>query len=523
MRKTYTLLVFTLLMNSFFISSAQVQFQKLYHLNPINGNNIIQNSDSSYVLASEVNLALKSGAKVSKLDKNGNYLWQHFYKRDDYQTNKVNTLLKTFDGGYLVGGHYSITGSNNGFLNKVDSSGNLQWSKSYQMPGSNANILTSIIQTNDSGYIITGYGYINSTTYDDMFIAKVNSNGSIVWSKKISGPGYDWSYGIVQANDGGYVLTGVSGNPGVCGIDLIKLGSTGNILWANHYGGCGDMAYGLDKTADGGFIITGEVFSTNVCFILKTDSIGNLDWCKTFGEISPSRWSGKSVHQTMDGGYILSGSRRSTGSIYPQDEFIIKTDLHGDILWTKNLGSTRDVNACIIQTSDFGYMVAGTICCGVFGTGGESDGYLIKTDSLGNSGCNDLSASIVLDSLSYLPSPINFTISSGVTSSTLITPDTIDNETIITLCANVGINEKENLKFLSVAPNPTLGNFHLSFDSIIKNAEIIIYNSIGQVVYYETTTNVTSKDIDLINTSPGIYFIKVFNEQESFIEKLIIE
>jgi hypothetical protein len=198
----------------------------------------------------------------------------------------------------------------NVILTKIDLNGNLQWSKSYQMPNSNSNDITSLIQTIDSGYVFIGYSYINSTTYDDIFITKTNSLGNVVWSKKISGPGYDEAYSVVQANDGGYVLTGNSGNPGVCGVILVKLDNSGNLLWSNTYGGCADFAYALDKTSDGGFIVAGHTFGAYSCLLMKTDSTGNTIWYKTFNENAPNnRWIGQSVHQTTDGGYILSGSR----------------------------------------------------------------------------------------------------------------------------------------------------------------------------------------------------------------------
>jgi hypothetical protein len=132
-----------------------------------------------------------------------------------------------------------------------------------------------------------------------------------------------------------------------------------------------------------GFIITGIThsfgLSNNNVYLVKTDSLGNQQWYKTFGGTTNSK--GNSVQQTSDGGFIIVGECSSDLG----DIFFIKTDAEGDLEWYKTFGGTitEDIGHCVQQTSDGGYIIAGSTAM-FFQFLSPTDVYLIRTDEQGN-------------------------------------------------------------------------------------------------------------------------------------------
>lgn len=123
----------------------------------------------------------------------------------------------------------------------------------------------------------------------------------------------------------------------------------------------GYIATGFSKSYDGG---------KAALWLLKTDTLGNIDWSKTYGATDSTEAVGNFVRQTQDGGYIIVG--RLSGSIW-----LLKTNPNGDTVWTKTLGSYG--GSCVQQTTDEGYIIVGQR------EWFPSRLILIKTNSLGDS------------------------------------------------------------------------------------------------------------------------------------------
>ena len=209
---------------------------------------------------------------------------------------------------------------------------------------------------------------------------------SVEWAVTFGGTNIDVGYDVKQTADGGYIISGYTFSYGASGhnVWLIKTNSVGNELWNKTFGGSSDdEGESVQQTVDGGYIIAGWTESSGAgmkdVWIIKTDSSGNEQWNKLFGGSNDD--GATSVRQTTDGGYIIAGYTSSYGS-GSVDAWLIKTDASGNQEWNKPLGGySSDGAYCVKQTTDGGYILTGWTW-----SYGPSLGnvWLVKTDNLGN-------------------------------------------------------------------------------------------------------------------------------------------
>ena len=328
------------------------------------GFSVAQTTDGGYIITGY--LGSYANVWLIKTDSNGNEVWNKTFGGSDDDCGY--SVQQTDDGGYIITGPtYSYgAGKSDVWLIKTDSNGNKIWDKTFG--GSEDDRGESVIQTLDGGYIIIGYTQpYYGAGGDNVWLIKTDSNGNEIWSKTFGGSEDDRGESVIQTFDGGYIITGYTESFGAGGDDvwLIKTDSNGNEIWSKTFGGSKDEGgRSVAQTSDGGYIITGErwFYLTDI-WLIKTDSNGNEIWNKTFGGLGYDE--GKSVKQTPDNGYIITGHIESFGAVdddvWPNDDvWLIKTDSNGNEIWNKTFGgSEHDRGESVIQTLDSGYIITG--------------------------------------------------------------------------------------------------------------------------------------------------------------------
>jgi len=495
---------------SYFNSDAQVKFQKEFAITNLYETK--QTPDSGYISVGWWNDILSSNQQYACLIKTnsfGDTTWTRMYG----QSNNVIAFSteRTTDGGYILCG---FTYDGKVYLVKTDVNGDTLWSKKLGESGTSIDYGRRVHQTFDGGFIITGWtGNFDSGIY----VIKTDSVGDVEWSRVFKGVKDDKSYSICQTADSGYVALGVLSAFQVNGdIVLIKMNSLGDTLWTKSYGGPGqDYAFCIQQTYNHGFAIAGytQSFSSGGdALLLITDSIGNLLWLKSYGGTGTGYIHGFYVTQTADSGYILSGHTNSFG-VATKAPFVMKVDSVGDIIWSKTYDDLDGgVAWSIVQTFDGGYVTAG------------EQNEIMKLDSNGISGCFENIVSPVITNLpiTLVSNPITVT-----SVNTLNFPDTtimkkgID---FVNICTSVGINEVSIIyNYPKVYPNPASEKFTISFAEKIDYGVLIFYNLLGEKILEENISQSSHKEINLQNISSGIYFTKVFDGKNIYCNKLIVE
>jgi acetyl esterase/lipase len=336
--------------------------------------------DGGYVVSGDTNSSGAGGTDfwLFKTDSSGNMLWTKTYGGPLDET--CGDMCLAGDGGFALAGNTRSfgAGGRDVYLVKTDAAGNMVWNKTYG--GAGDEYMLNIIQTSDSGYMMSGYTASFGAGANDAWLIKTDTNGIMQWNKTYGGSATDMGYDLVQTSDGGYTFTGYTSSFGAGGNDawLVRTDANGNMLWNKTYGGNStDQTYALARTADGGYAMAGytQSFGGTSAYLIRTDASGNMLWNKTYPR-APAQIALHMI-KTADEGFALVGWNYVNG----QDLLLIKTDSAGNLQFNMTYGGPGLENGyAILQTSDGGYLLTGTTTS--FGAGG-SDAWLVKTDASG--------------------------------------------------------------------------------------------------------------------------------------------
>ncbi len=461
-------------------SIAQISFIKHYGEFTGQGNSLIINSSSNYIIAGRKNYTSNFDQFCTyELNSLGDTLWLKHYGTDSLE--QANQIIQTVDGGYatigLSTGYWSSY--RNIYLVKTTNTGIVAWTK--QIGGQGQENGTAIVQTVSGEYFIGGTSSYNSNGLFDFYLVKTDVNGDTLWTKKYGGVQNEEANSMRQTSDGGFILSGYSESFSFGSKDfyLVKTNSLGDTLWTKHYGGSlVEISKSVRQTSDGGYIMTGYSqsfgISTENMYVIKTNSIGDTLWTKTYGQVGRYSW-GNDIIQTTDGGYAVTGLIKTASTNGGYDLYLVKIDVSGNVQWEKefkieptNTAYTSSDGRSILQTSDGGFAISGA-----WFSGSTYELLFIKTDNNGT----------------------------------------------------VGLSELQANSTFTVFPNPFDQSATLQFEnSQNKKYTLTIYDSEGRLV--STIVNTTSDKIEIERNdlTNGLYFFQLRTDKEiRATGKLIIE
>ena len=440
-----------------------------------------------------------------------------------YVTGEIE-MTATFGG---TNASLSSWGSNDMFLAKYDSQGNLIWAKRGGGRESDQGLAVAIF--GDAVYVAgkfkdTAYfesGKVISIGNDDIYIAKYDINGNFIWVKRAGGSEEDEALGITVDATGFVYITGyfhgnaefggkITTSYGDKDMFVAKYDPAGKLIWIKQAGGkYNDRGSAVKAGKDGNIYLTGafrqqsrwdNIYLTALLgdtdiFTACYTSDGNAVWVKKAGGDVNDRGMGididasSNVYVTGYFGVTSMFEHQKVTAPDSADIFVAKYDKNGTFLWVMQGTGNKDHT---------------------FESGTEEAGRALWVDNAGN----------VLVAGSYRSDAIfgSTTLQGWMHTDIFIAK--IKSAHQIT-----DVKFHQNLeKGLIIYPNPSNGNFQLTFSEPgTTNLAIQVQTLEGQAVFEKSFKNngQFNETIDLATYASGIYLLKVFTGEEIFVKKLI--
>jgi hypothetical protein len=296
------------------------------------GSSVVQTRDGGYIVAGwgERYLNSEGDLLLIKTDAGGETAWTRQLDKPGSQGGSC--IQQTSDEGYIIVGTTAAQQSDNRdiWLVKTDENGDTSWTRTFG--GSDQQDGHSVQQTGDGGYIVLGTTWSQSGMRSWVMLTKTDAEGHELWAHTYGGDHRDWATSVRQTSDGGYILTGNTEAASLLGgALLLKTDADGNVVWQKMLWGTGGwLGKSVEPTSDGGYIIAGYSFSyagdETGAWLAKTDASGEVVWDAAFGRVSYN--DGVAAFEAPGGGYVLAGST-CPDSAAASDVWVIKTDAFG--------------------------------------------------------------------------------------------------------------------------------------------------------------------------------------------------
>lgn len=382
------------------------------------GTKIIPTKDGNYIAIGKKSLSGLEIVWVSKIGYLGNIIWETTVSSDNAYTGfRAQDVIQNTDGSYILAAkinNYSNLRFNNSnslkitpiqnkgnadiLIAKLDGDGNMAWFKTFG--GDGEDIPIKILSANDGNLMLLSYtsssnddianSEKNSSGFNqDLWLAKLDQNGSLLSKKCIGGSGDEVGFDMKKTSDGGFIIVGSSTsndndfgpNKGGKDIFAVKIDESINVLWKKTFGGNqrdearkvlaqpnGDIIIGLtSNSSDNDFqFVASDIFPDNFeenIWLMKLNSNGDLQNKKIFGGANRDIIS--ELIATRDGNFVIAGATRSNnGDIRDRnripsnnngkyDVLFIKVSDNFNFIWSKTLGgSSDDEGNGIVETNE---------------------------------------------------------------------------------------------------------------------------------------------------------------------------
>lgn len=494
------------------------------------------------------------------------------FSGDDY----IKKVIPTANGGFATTGYTTSFGKGGKdiCLATFNASGDIQWSQTYGADGDEEAV--SLIQTSDGGYLIVGHTRSNSFGENDIYIIKTNSTGDMIWNKTYGGTDKELAWDVMELAGQKYLLLcqTQSFSNGLLDICLLKINSSGVMEWAKSYGGFqNDWCYNMRKTIDGEYLLAGATYTygsgKHDMLLMKVNEDGIISFCIVIGGSDDDY--AYCANQDGYGNFLVGGKTSSPNS--KQENVLIKLDNTLSPLWQKYFGASgEEVVMNILPTDENGYYLTGwstSYGAGVrdvfltnFNTQGnlnwlkayggadddavsqkssvlmderivigavtksfsmltyranQWDGYLIKTDMSGNSGCNEINYNPPATDANLSISDITSTI--GVMTANFKTStlgeDLIAGLEVVPLCFT-GTGESNDHELAMRIENPFSDELHIHIPFTVSTESVLIIRDIvGRIVYTKKLSITDDYRISIVseNWEKGVYIVELHSAQ----------
>ena len=432
-------------------------------------------------------------AFLMRLDPTGSQIWYKEYPG----FHSFTCVIRLDSGGFVAGGLVN-SGSAISSVLKIDSIGNVIQAVKVEVDFFGN--VTSIVKS-PNGFIATAaFAWeLNETMTSTNWLARLQPNGGT---------------SFISAAPGGFIVAGTGGLVSAYNdVHLTKIDSIGNPIWSMCYGGTkSERTMGVEPTIDGGFLVGGWTDSFDAWnrkyFLIKTDSIGNYEWGKTYNDSIYSNF-GNCVLEDNAGNFYVGGVHQSADD---QDNhvMVIKTNSFGDVIWSKTYNSGTAFS--MIQTNDGNIVVAGETRAFEY--------FVFKMDTSGNSICSE---NVVIDEFDRSFQFQTSSSSGGIT-------HTVDQVTIsqqsytktnfsCEFLSTDEISGTNNESPIDVYPNPVSDFLQFKFAELSQNNSIEIYTIQGKLIeLVNIEEGLKQKTLSVQGLSSGIYIYR-FRDQNGILDQ----
>lgn len=533
MKKSFPFrLLLILLLVVFTNASGQIRFQKTYGGTNSEISDCLNKSTATIITTSDGGYAICQ-TTISYGTSNGPYQQIYFLRLDQYGDTVVTktygipgnhsigrSIFELPEGGFILGVQWGGLQGAMGLI-RINNMGDTLWTKRFKGSSQAISMGYFGFPFSDGGFGVCGaYDYSNHSC---AAIAKTDANGQLIYSRLFRVTNYNslFLYGACETHDGGIIATGIFMNAAQDAL-LLKTDASGNLQWIKRYGGpFNDYGYHVKELPDHSIMVAGEygksANGTDVdAFVMKTDSAGNLLFSKVYGD-SLFQWANSFTVNPLNGEITLCGYDQYLAGP-ATDAYLMQLDASGNFKWGQRYGGCADDSGTsVAETADGGFALCGFTKS--FGSG-LYDIYLVKTDSVGDSGCNTIPIVMPANNVPFNQGNLIAVFADTLTAHP-VACDMASGATVTPLCTNVGIAEQEVLP-IQLYPVPADESISVSL-AIAGKMTVQIYSALGQEVF--NNGYVAAADAPLVlpikNLPAGIYFLRV-NTANGFAEKRFV-